>query len=65
MTTTTEKTIIHTVEITKIVPANDPVPLLPVKKMNQLLCDAITKTIDCDQAQVIRCQIFIREDHHE
>lgn len=59
----TEKTIIHTVEITKIIPAGKPIP--PVDDMSHRLSAAILAVIDCDHANVVKCQIFEMEDHHE
>lgn len=51
-----EKTVIHTVEITKIV--RDGEPMRPMEEINRRIVEDIYDAVDCDHVNVAKVQVF-------
>lgn len=59
----TEKTIIHTVEITGVVKID--APLKPMEEINRRLAEKIYNATGCDHVNVVKAQVFEMEKPHE
>lgn len=51
-----EKTVIHTVEITRIV--RDGEPMWPMEEINHRIVEDIQNAVDCDHVNVAKAQVF-------